>query len=99
MLAVVEISDDEYMVMDTRNLEGQPNVMFLDARQVAPALVAHSLEHDDALSRERAAASWPSSTKAATCLSPPPYPPCSPASNSAPGLRRSRLPRSCRTCS
>jgi len=52
MLAVVEISDDEYMVMDTRNLEGQPNVMFLDARQVAPALVAHSLEHDDALSRD-----------------------------------------------
>jgi ribosomal peptide maturation radical SAM protein 1 len=52
MLAVVEITDDEYMVMDTRNLEGQPNVMFLDARQVAPALVAHSLEHDDAPSRD-----------------------------------------------
>jgi ribosomal peptide maturation radical SAM protein 1 len=52
MLAVVELNADNYMVMDTRNLEGHPNVMFLDARQVAPALVGHSLEHDDALSRE-----------------------------------------------
>ena len=52
MLAVVELSADSYIVMDTRCLEGQPNVMFLDARQAAPALVAHSLEHDDALSRE-----------------------------------------------
>ncbi len=52
MLAVVELNPDSYMVMDTRCLEGQPAVMFLDARSVAPALVGHSLEHDDPLSRE-----------------------------------------------
>jgi len=52
MLAVIEFSADSYMVMDTRCLDGQPKVMFLDARQVAPALVAHSLDRDDALSRE-----------------------------------------------
>ena len=52
ILAVVELSTNDYIVMDTRNLESHPNVMFLDARQVAPALVAHSLEHDDAASRD-----------------------------------------------
>ena len=47
MLAVVALSDDQFMAMDTRGLPGSRSVVFLNARQAAAALLAHPMDRDD----------------------------------------------------
>ena len=52
MLAVIALSEEQYMVMDTRELPGGRSVAFLNSRQAAAALLAHPMDRDDHFSRE-----------------------------------------------
>jgi len=46
-LGVVRISEEQYVLIDTRGVEGLPAVQFLDQDQAAAALVSRSLRSDD----------------------------------------------------
>jgi hypothetical protein len=52
MLSVVAISAEDFMVIDTRRLEGKSSVMFLNAEDAAAALVPSPIEKDNAHQRE-----------------------------------------------
>jgi len=52
LLAVIALSDEQFMAMDTRGLPGGPPVAFLNTRQAAAALLAHPMDRDDQYGRE-----------------------------------------------